>query len=222
MAVLCIARDQELLAWTLFETDGDYEEVTTLGTDVYLTVKRTINGSTVRFIERMDADHFMDASRLATNGSPTTAWSGFSHLNGETVRVRGDDYILENAAVSSGAFTSSLDVSAVEAGINFLARVKTLPIEAILNGEQIAGDWKRLVFANLRLNNSRNVVVKVGTTRYSPSFTTFGSDVLDTPVQLFSGWKKVHVAGIDRDVALEITQDDPLEFELLSMVVAVK
>lgn len=222
MAVLCIARDQELLAWTLFETDGDYEEVLVLGTAVYLTVKRTINGGTVRFIERMDADHFLDASIISTNGSPITAWSGYGHLNGETVNVRGDDYILEDAAVSAGALTSSLDVSELEAGIEFLARVKTLPIEAILNGEQIAGDWKRLVFTNVRLNNSRNVVVKVGTTRYAPSFTTFGSEVLDIPVQLFSGWKKVHVAGVDRDVALELTQDDPLEFELLSMVVAVK
>ena len=222
MAVLCIARDQELLAWTLFETDGLYEEVTVLGNDVYVTVKRTINSSTVRFIERMDADHKLDASIISTNGSPTTAWSGYGHLNGETVHVRGDDYILEDAAISGGALTSSLDVEELEAGIEFLARVKTLPIEAILNGEQIAGDWKRLVFTNIRLNNSRNVVVKVGTTRYSPSFTTFGSDVLDTPVQLFSGWKKVHVAGVNRDVALEITQDDALEFELLSMVVAVK
>ena len=222
MAVLCIARDQDLLAWTLFETDGLYEEVTVLGTAVYVTVKRTVNGGTVRFIERMDADHKMDASIISTSGSATTAWTGYGHLNGETVSVRGDDYILEGAAVAAGALTSSLDVSELEAGIEFLARVKTLPIEAILNGEQIAGDWKRLVFANIRLNDSRNVVVKVGTTRYSPSFTTFGSNVLDTPVQLFSGWKKVHVAGIDRDVALEVTQDDPLEFELLSMVVAVK
>lgn len=222
MAVLCIARDQELLAWTLFETDGDYEEVTVLGSDVYLTVKRTVNGSTVRFIERMDPDHKLDASIISTNGSPTTSWSGYGHLNGETVRVRGDDFILEDAAVSAGALTSSLDVSELEAGFEFLARVKILPVEAILNGEQIAGDWKRLVFVNLRLNNSRNIVVKVGNTRYVPSFVNFGSSVLDTPVQLFSGWKKVHVAGVDRDVSVEITQDDPLEFELLSMVAAVK
>lgn len=222
MAVLCIARDQELLAWTLFETDGLYEEVTVLGFDVYLTVKRTVNGNTVRFIERMDADHKMDASIISTNASATTTWSGYGHLSGETVQVRGDDYILDDAVVTSGALTSSLDVTELEAGIKFLAQVKTLPIEAILNGEQIAGNWKRLVFANLRLNNSRNVVVKVGTTRYSPSFTTFGANVLDTPVQLFSGWKKVLVAGVSRDAALEITQDDPLEFELLSLVVAVK
>ena len=222
MAVLNIARDQELLAWSLFETDGTYEEVTTLGFDVYVTVKRSINGSDVRFIERLDSNHFMDASRIATNGSPTTSWSGFGHLNGEEVRVRGDDYILDNETPSSGNITSSLDVSELEAGIAFYARVKILPVEAIFNGEQIVGDWKRVVWVNARLNASRNVVVKYGKTRYVPSFTTFGSNVLDTPVELFSGWKKVHVAGVNRDAQIELTQDDPLEFELLSLVVAVK
>lgn len=222
MAVLCIARDQELLAWTLFQTDGLYEQVVTVGSDVYVTVKRTINGGTVRFIERLDADHCMDASRIATNGSPTTSWSGYSHLNGETVDLKGDDYILTDVAVSGGAFTSEIDVSEVEAGLAFLARVKTLPIEAILNGEQIAGDWKRLVFVNARVNNSRNIIVKYNNTRYSPAFTYFGSEVLDEPVQLFSGWKKVYMSGVERDVAIEITQDDPLEFEILTLVVAVK
>ena len=81
---------------------------------------------------------------------------------------------------------------------------------------------KRVVFVNARLNDSRNVVVKYGETRYVPSFTTFGSNVLDTPVSLFSGWKKVYLAGVARDAELELTQDDPLEFELLSLVVAVK
>lgn len=222
MAVLNIARDQDLLAWSLFTTDGTYEEVNTLGSDVYVTVKRNINGSDVRFIERMDRDHFMDASRIATHVGTTTSWSGFGHLNGEELRVRGDDYILDNVTPSSGNFTSSLDVEEIEAGLAFYARVKILPVEAIFNGEQSAGDWKRVVFVNARLNESRNVVVKYGETRYVPSFTTFGSNVLDTPVELFSGWKKVYLAGVARDAELELTQDDPLEFELLSLVVAVK
>lgn len=164
----------------------------------------------------------MDASLIKTSGSPTTAWSGLSHLEAETVRVRGDDYILDSETVASGAITSSLDVSELEAGLDFTARAKTLPIEAILDNEQLAGDWKRLVSVNCRLNNTRNIVIKYGNTRYVPSFTSFGSDVLDTPVQTFTGWKKVYVSGVERDVALEVTQDDPLELELLSLTVTIK
>lgn len=222
MAVLNIARDQELLAWSLWTTNGTFEEVTVLGQDVYVTVKRTINSSTVRYIEKFNSDHFLDASLIKTSGSATTSWSGLSHLDGETVNVRGDDYILEDAAVASGALTSSLDVSELEAGLEYLAQVKTLPIEAVLDNSQLAGDWKRLVWVNARLNNSRNIVVKYNNKRYVPAFTYFGSNVLDQPVALFTGWKKVHLAGVERDVDVEITQDDPLEFEVLALTIAVK
>lgn len=222
MAVLNIARDQELLAWSLWTTNGTFEEVTVLGQDVYVTVKRTINGSTVRYIEKFNSNHFLDASLIKTSGSATTSWSGLSHLDGETVNVRGDDYILENAAVASGALTSSLDVSELEAGLEYLAQVKTLPIEAVLDNSQLAGDWKRLVWVNARLNNSRNIIVKYNNKRYTPAFTYFGSNVLDQPVALFTGWKKVHLAGVERDVDVEITQDDPLEFEVLALTIAVK
>jgi len=222
MAVLNIAREQDLLAWSLWTTDGSFEEVTVLGQDVYVTVKRTINSATVRYIEKFNKLHFMDSSLILTSGSPTTAWSGLTHLEAETVQVRGDGYVLDNEVVTSGAIVSSLDVSELEAGMGFTARVKTLPIEAILDNEQLAGDWKRLVSVNCRLNNTRNIVIKYGNTRYVPAFTTFGSDVLDTPVQSFTGWKKVYLSGVDRDVALEVTQDDPLELELLALTVAVK
>lgn len=222
MAVLNIARDQELLAWSLWTTDGSYEEVTVLGQDVYVTVNRTVNGGTVRYIEKFNSLHFMDASLIQTNGSPTTTWSGLGHLEAETVSVRGDDYILDSEVVGTGAIESSLDVSELEAGIPFYARVKTLPIEAILNNEQLAGDWKRLISVNCRLHNTRNIVIKNGNTRFVPPFTAFGSSVLDVPVQLFTGWKKVFLSGVDRDVSLEATQDDPLEFSILALTVTVK
>lgn len=222
MAVLNIAREQDLLAWSLWTTDGIFEEVTVLGEDVYVTVKRTINSSTVRYIEKFNKLHFMDASLIQTSGSPTTSWSGLSHLEAETVRVRGNDYILDNATVSSGAITSSLEVSELEAGMDFTARVKTLPIEGIVNNESLSGDWKRLVSVNCRLHNTRNIIIKYGSTRYVPPFTYFGSNVLDTPVQTFSGCKKVYVSGVERDVALEVTQDDPLELELLALTITIK
>lgn len=222
LAVLNIARDQELLAWSLWSTDGAFEEVTVLGQEVYLTVRRTVNGSTVRYIEKLNSSHFMDASITQTSGSPSTAWSGLGHLETKTVRTRGDGYILDSEVVASGVITSSLSVTELEAGLEFTTRIKTLPIEAILDDQQLAGDWKRLVSVNCRLNNTRNIIIKYGEARYVPSFASFGSGILDTPVQTFSGWKKVYVSGVARDVALEVTQDDPLELELLSLTVTVK
>lgn len=222
LAVLSVARAQELLAWSLFETEGAYEKVCVLGSEVYVIVRRTINGSTVRFIEKFDYAYSLDASKTATNGSPTTSWSGLSYLNGHEVIVKGDDFILEKEVVSSGEITSSQAVSEIEVGLPFFVVVRLMPIQAEVNGQSIAGDYKRVVFLNLLLLNARHIVIKVGTKKYVPSFDSFGANVLDTPVSLYTGWKKIYLAGVGRDTQIEITQEQPLEFNLLSAVVAIK
>lgn len=222
MAVLNIARDQKLLAWSLWTTDGEFEEVTVLGLDVYVTVKRNINGSEVRYIEKFNNNYFLDASKIVTNPTPTTTWSGFSHLDNETVKIRGDGFILDDAVVTAGNLTSSLDVEILEAGVLFLCEVTTLPIETMMNDTQLAGDWKRLVWANIRLHNSQNIVINHNGNRYVPAFRSFGSDLLDQPVSLFSGWKKVFLQGTGRDVDITITQEYALEFEILAILVAIR
>ena len=222
LAVLSVAKSQELLAWSLFETDGAYEKICTVGSEVYVIVRRIINGSTVRFIEKFDGAYSLDASILATNGSPTTSWSGLSYLNGHEVTVKGDDFILEKEVVSSGGITSSQAVSEIEVGLSFFVIVRLLPIQTELNGQSMAGDYKRVVFLNLLLLNARHIVIKVGDKKYVPSFDSFGANVLDTPVSLYTGWKKIYLAGVGRDTQIEITQEQPLEFNLLAAVVAIK
>jgi hypothetical protein len=222
MAVLNVARDQELLAWSLFETNGQYEKVCVVGFNVYTIVKRTVNGATVRFIEKFDSAYSLDAATISTNATPTNSWSGVSYLNGQEIAVKGDSFILKNEVVASGSITSSEKVSKIEIGFSFFSIVKLMPIQAQVNGQALAGDYKRVVFINLLLQNARHIVIKVGDKRYAPPFDSFGSNVLDTPVSLFSGWKKIYLAGVGRDTQIEITQEQPLEFNLLAVVVAIK
>lgn len=217
VAVLNSLREQDLLAWTLFTTNGTFEDVAVSGRKTYFIVKRTINGAEVRHLERLNASNFMDASLVTTASPATTSWSGFSHLNGETVQVRGDDYILDEAAVSAGALTSSEEVSTLEAGLEFFAKVTSLPLEIQVQGQSWAGKWKSPVFANIRLYESRNIVVNYNSQSHKPFFREFGDNVLDDPIQNYTGWKKVYIGGVNRDVEIEITQEEPLEFNVLGV-----
>jgi hypothetical protein len=230
MAVLNILRDEQLLAWSLFETDGRFEDVCVVGNDVYVTVQRNINGNLVRYIEKFNNSNLTDASKRQTvqvysNGmlgqtisEPTTAWAGFGHLEGEEIKVLGDRFVLDNEVVTNGGIVSSESVLELEVGLNFKALVETLPAELIIGGQSKMGDYKRMVYANLRLLNSRGVIVKQKNGQvYKPVFRQFGESVLDKPVELFTGWKKVYLGGIDRDSQVIITQEDPLEFNLLAL-----
>ncbi len=216
-AVLNTLREQQLLAWTLFETEGSFEDVVVSGRLVYFIVNRTINGSTVRYIEKLNADCKTDSSLVQTNVTPTVNWSGLDHLEGETIKLRGDDFILDDETVSSGAIVSSSSVSELEAGINFSARVKSLPLELVIQGQSFSGEWKNIIFANINLYESRNINVIIGGNTNKPPFRQFGSGVLDQTIDLFTGWKKVFGNGISRDVQVEITQDEPLELNVLSI-----
>lgn len=94
---------QEAWAYVPFETDGWYESVAvlpSLGQDrVFLSVRRSINGGNVRFIERLAVDedarpitisNVMDASVRVISGSPFTTIGGFGHLEGESLKVWAD------------------------------------------------------------------------------------------------------------------------------------
>lgn len=222
VAVLNSLREQDLLAWTLFETGGTFEDVTVSGREVYFVVKRTIDGNVVRYFERLNPDHFMDASTLQDNGSPTTTWTGFDQLDGETAVLRGDDFILADQLVVSGGFTTDESVQVLEAGINYSAKIKSLPIEVAIQGQSFAGQHKSIAFVNVRLYESRNIIVQHGTLNHEPSFREFGGEVLDQPIENFTGWKKVFVGGFERDLQVTVTQTEPLEFNVLSLVYGVK
>ncbi len=65
--VLTFNEEQEVIAWTTWDTDGDYESVAAIRPSItdssdaaYFVVKRTIDGNTVRYIERTDDRIFTD------------------------------------------------------------------------------------------------------------------------------------------------------------------
>jgi hypothetical protein len=103
VAILVYEPREEVLAWYKWETtSGDeVEDVCVLpsntGDKVYYIVKRTINGSTKRYLERIvrddeclgQPDAYLADCHLAYSGSAVTTITGLSHLEGETVVVWG-------------------------------------------------------------------------------------------------------------------------------------
>lgn len=110
----------EVLAFIPIETDGDFESVAVLPDlvqdRVYFSVARSINGSTVRYIEKMAKDSevkpdtlckVMDAFKVVTNAPASTTVSGLSHLVGETVVVWADGAPIETSTGVRAEFTVS-------------------------------------------------------------------------------------------------------------------
>jgi len=130
--------DQEVLAFIPIETDGAFESVAVLPSlsqdRVYFAVRRTVNGATVRHVEKMALDtevkpttlcKVMDAFKVATPAG--TLVSGATHLIGRNVVVWADGAPLsgEFTVNGSGQFTLPGSYSSVVYGLPYTARYKS-------------------------------------------------------------------------------------------------
>lgn len=217
MAVLNRRRSQSFLAWSLFITDGNYEQVAVVGSDVYVSVLRGTN----RFIEKFDPAYYTDSGVILTSGTATTTWTGLSRLEGETVNVRSQDgYPLLQNTVASGDITTETEQTSIEVGYPFSPTIRVLAPEDA-NSRSLSGKKRRIVSLNLNLNNSRGFKISNGTSVYDAVLTTFGSLIFNQVSPLFSGWKKMYLRGISREPYVEITQEQPDELHVLSLIMEV-
>ena len=94
IAVFHSVRNEDLAGWVQWNTDGDFESISQAGSSLFCATKRTVNGSTVYWLEQFDDDVTVDAAsqvstttELQTNGTyaTDTGWTkgtGWTIANG--------------------------------------------------------------------------------------------------------------------------------------------
>lgn len=158
MAVLTYQKDQEVIGWTLHDTDGTFESVCRIpgqvGTsedEIWVLVKRNtgtgiygdgvygsgVYGSAYFSVEQFQPRHwgsdvndcwFVD-SGLSYTGTATTNFSGLEYLTGKTVSVYADGMIQSDEIVdANGEVTIDRAASNVTIGLPFTAKLETLPL----------------------------------------------------------------------------------------------
>lgn len=146
VAILVVDPLEETQCWILVETDGEIEDVVIMPSAtekedlVYYAIKRTINGSTVRYLEKWAQEDEIEGATLNrqadaflefTQASSTTI-TGLSHLEGEAVIVwaNGKDYSPGNGddqttyTVASGSITLAAAVTSGIVGLPYKGRFK--------------------------------------------------------------------------------------------------
>ena len=210
-------RSTELLAWAQHTTDGLFKSVSVipyLDTDqVWVAVERTINAVTSTYIEVMDPTLNTDAAKTDSDTPAKTVWTGFDHLEGETVDVIADGVVVPQQIVSSGQITIPDPALAVEVGLHYKSTVIDLPPEIPTNlgtaqGQKISVNRCVVrLFETIGLNINGQIV----------PFRRFGQDNFNEDVQPFTGDKEIHLLGGNNGV-VTIEQDQPLPFTVLGII----
>lgn len=209
IAALIVNTDQGVMGWTKLTTGGVIENVAAVADEAYCVVLRTINAASVRYLEKFDAAFFTDSGKQATD-TAATAWSGLSHLEGETVQVRGDEMTLDDETVTSGAITSSEAVDDCEVGLAFIPTIQPLP--------PMVSRYTRVVATEVDLLNSRAVLVNGFKIKDRQSWR---SGLFTNPPALLSGLQRMTGRGWGERKSPVITQTEPQPMEVRGVIMEV-
>lgn len=215
LAALNTLREQDINGISLIETEGEIEDVCVVDDTVYFIVKRTINSNTVRFIERFNDSHVLDASTLKT-GSSALVWSGFDHLDGEDCKVIRDDYVEPYSLTpSSGSITLENEGETVELGLNYLYTVEPLAVEAALPYGSTSRAFRRIVKAIVEVYETRDMTVN----GYEPSLYRFDSSTFDAEASSLenTGTYIMALSGWDREESVILSQTEPTRVTVLGI-----
>jgi len=194
---------------------------------VYLSVKRTIDGSTVRHIVFMEqiyfgtdvADAFYVDSGLTYSGSATSTITGLHHLEGETVQILADGATHEDKTVSSGAITLDRSASKVHIGYSYNSNVQTLRMEGGADDGVSQGKIKRIHGATVRFLDT--VGAEIGPDEDNLDRLPFrdSSMSMDEAIPMFDGDKEISFpSGYDNDARVFIRQTQPLPMTILAVM----
>jgi len=217
LAVYNTLRSQEVSGWTKWTTFGEIESVAVVVDEVYFVVKRTINGSVVRFLEQLDSSTYTDANKTVTLGSPGTAVTGLTHLNGQVSRVRADGEVRANATPSSGAITLAETATVIEVGIDYTTTVKTMPINMDFQDGPTLTRKKRIV--KVVPNVYQSLGISINGDRFIDR--NFGMSLNSAPTA-YTGLKEMYLLGWTELAQVTITQTDPTPMTMLGLAIEVE
>jgi hypothetical protein len=144
-------------------------------------------------------------------------------LAGQAVKVKAETFVLnDNKVKNDGSIDLELDYSDIEVGLGFNVLIRLLPVDVNLGTKTLTGDWRRIVYALIKTYKSRSFEVHCGRNISRPVFRGLGSNLLDKHIEPYNGWKKIYLSGgIKRDASIDIVQNEPVDFDLISLVIAV-
>lgn len=205
--------------------------------EVYLIVRRVINGQTRRFVEQLanfftpidpknptaEGAWFLDCALNLVSDAPVSQVTQLAHLEGQTVGVFADGAMQQQKVVTGGAIDLDRDSKNILVGLPIRAYIRDLPRNFNLQGGSTTGEEKTVHDAVVRLRHAGGGKLRV----FNPeddnpdlweSLVETGADDYDAAPPLVTGQIRAIVEGDIREEAqLEFLCDDAMPCTMLAM-----
>ena len=213
--------------------------------EIWVIVKRTIDGATVRYVEFFEAAYegpdpndydtqteyetalladqvnaFYVDSGLTYNGSATDTITGLDHLEGQTVKILADGAVHPDKTVASGSITLDYTASVVHAGLGFFHDLEPMKLDYGNPAGSAIGKDKTLNQVTFVLHETG--ALRVGDTRSDLVTQAIRevSDSVNSAIPLFSGEHSAEIEGDwITDPRFVVRDDAPTAFTMLAFIV---
>jgi hypothetical protein len=214
-------KSQDVFGWGRWITDGSFESIAILppmpGSDeyqIFVIVNRTIGGATKRYLEKFNSSMHTDCGAYGTLGAPGTVVTGLAHLNGKTVKMKGDGALFPDSVVAAGQVTFPSNITTYDVGLSYVSTLVTHKAEMqTQGGGTVQGKPKRWNSLYVRVLETIGLLVngtQVG--------TRDPADLLGVAPEPESTDYRADVLGIDSDAKITISQDLPFPATVLAII----
>lgn len=222
LAVFCILRSEEVNAWSLLSTTGNFINAAVLDQDNYFIIDRTIDLAPVKYIEKFNSSLKYDAGVIVISGGPFTEATGLEHLANETVELTLDNAFQGEFTVSAlgvltfprtatTSYQLGLSFPTVEGETDIEVLVRTLPADLLLPEGSTMGKKKRIVNVSCRIENTQVFLINGNLV----PFRQFGSDLLDVPITPITDDVEIRgLRGYNRKGQIDIHQNHSHPFAM--------
>lgn len=229
-------KNQDVTGWHVHPIGGNgfIESIAiipnTLGTadDVWLSVKRTINSSTVRYVEYLseiweagdgvEKMVYMDSAKVYEDHLTTTVTT-LSHLEGETVQVLVNGAVYPDQVVTSGTITLDAVYRTIVVGKTCPAKLVTNRLEAGNESGTAQGKTKRINRITIRLLDTLGGFVGLKDGQLDEINYRDSSMDMDLPPSVFTGDKDFSFPGIyETGAQIEIQQTQALPMTIVAIM----
>lgn len=234
-------KEQDVVGWHRHIIGGSFgtgdavvESITVIASpdgtrdDLWMIVKRTINGVTKRFVEYLNPEYqeggdpkdafYVDAGGTYS-GTATTTLTGLSYLESQTVQVLVNGAAHPDRVVTSGQISLQVAATKAQVGLPFVSKLKTTRIEAGAEDGTAQGKTKRITRCTVRLYNTLGG--KLGPDESTLDTLQFRSpeNLMDQAPPLFTGDMLVEWPGsYDQDAYVTVIQDQPLPMTVVALM----
>lgn len=222
LITLTVDKEQEVSAWAKHGTTVPHAYVSVSagiksnGDDkVCFAVRRKIGNAWQTCIEYLDSS-MNTACGLKLTGTSNVEWT-VAHLNGAQVDIVANGFVSAPQTVAENKITLPYPATSVEVGLNYVTTIKDLPLDLAQQGMTAQGSNMAVAKIRVRLHETSGCMIN----GERLSFQKFGAEVLDQPVQTFTGDKQVQAIGRGPEPAdsqVTIIQDKPLPLTVLAII----